>query len=1612
MSERDDALLRLADLVGLADHYLDQHGERVDLGNASRRSILNALGFPAASGEGLASSLRRIETLRQGLLPPLVVLVPDEPGSVALRRKGGGPLTWTLTDEAGAARDGVCENSHLELPALEAGYYTLRASEGGGQAQSTLIVAPRSCWQPGGDERFWGAAAQVYGLRSERNLGVGDYSDIADAAAGTAGQGADFLGLSPLHALFSSDRTKYSPYSPSSRLFLETLFLDPEKISGFSGSSVEALAQAPDFQERKAALQDGPLIDYAGVWELKRPLLEGLWRIFRDSADADAQAAFAAFRAERGEPLELHATFEALSEHFSEEGRHWVGEWPHDFRDCRSDVVRFFREERAERVSFHAWLQWQADLQLAEAARRAREAGMAIGLYRDLAVGADRAGSEVWAAPEHYALNLSVGAPPDPLGPLGQDWGLPPFDPVMLEQQGLAAFRAVVAANMRHAGAIRIDHAFQLQRLFLIPPGGTGADGAYVRYPFEAMLAVLRLESHRACCAVIAEDLGTAPPGFSEAIMASGVLSYRVLFFERGEGGRFQRPDEYPPEALAVFTTHDLPTFRGWWRGLDIDLRQTLGLFDPETADAARATRRDDVRAFAQALHDEGLLPTPDAPDEPPLEACVRYLGRTRSRLTGVQLEDAAGELNQANLPGPDNGHPNWRRRLSVPLAELVGPGGDLARLGASLKEEGRGHGPGAGGLAAAPRATYRLQFHKDFSFDDAVRIVPYLAALGVSHLYSSPIHQARPGSAHGYDIVNHAVINPELGGEEGFIRLSDTLKEHGLGLILDIVPNHMGVGGSDNAAWLSVLEWGELSPAAIAFDVDWERAGANRKLVVPVLGERYGDALEAGNLKLVFDPAEGSFSVWHFEHRLPICPLAYPAILERAVATLDPTEASGRAELLAVGETLRQMREETAPERLAALPGEAEALKRRLAALVKSDPAAAEAIERAVSIVNGVPGNADSFGALHRLLDAQSWRAAYWRVAESDINYRRFFDINSLAGLRMEEPAVFARAHETIVRLVQEDRIQGLRVDHVDGLADPEAYIAALQAAVGPGFYIIAEKILEPGEKLRPWALAGTTGYDALNLIDGIFVNTQNGVVFERLYRDFSDLEGGYGRLLREAKAELLGTSFASELEALVSDLNRIADSDRRTRDYTANALRRALAEIIARFPVYRTYIREGEAVSPEDRALVESTVAQAMRWSALADRSVHLFTQSVLLGEVDTAAPGQPDPEITGRFRRRFQQLTGPVMAKSLEDTLFYRYQRLIALNEVGGDPDHFGVGAEAFHAANAARLEDWPDAMIATATHDTKRGEDARARLLALSDLAEDWAAAIARWREIAEPLAQDGPNGPMPDANDQFMLLQALLAAWPLELLDADDAEALEAFSARAKAYAEKALREAKRHSSWVNPDDDYETATAEFIAALLAPDSAFLRAFRPLAQLLSKLGMVNSLSRTALKLTLPGVPDFYQGTEFWDFSFVDPDNRRPVDYAARQAALEGAEGSDKQRLVAALLADRAEAPLLYARGSYEPLAAGGEHADALIAFRRVLDGDELVVAAPRFPARVEQGWGDTALTFSGLALSGTRWRNVASGEEFSVEGESVLAAKLFSAFPVAVLRKVS
>ena len=900
------------------------------------------------------------------------------------------------------------------------------------------------------------------------------------------------------------------------------------------------------------------------------------------------------------------------------------------------------------------------------------------------------------------------------------------------------------------------------------------------------------------------------------------------------------------------------------------------------------------------------------------------------------------------------------------------------------------------------PRATYRIQFHKDFGFDDARRIVPYLAALGVSHLYASPLTMARPGSTHGYDVIDFNRLNPELGDDAAFEALIAELRAHDLALLLDFVPNHMGVG-SDNPGWLDVLEWGPLSPYATFFDIDWEASarGTRGKITLPVLGDQYGKVLEAGDLKLQFDATAGTFHVAYYDQRFPVAVRRYPQLLHSTANLLD----RGGVPLFELADKFATLcAEEAGPEQWGVRRQEAFALKAALAEAA-SDPGVRDALDAAVAALNGTPGLPETFQALHQLLEDQAYRLAYWRVASSEINYRRFFDINQLAGLRMEQGEVFEATHRLLLRLIAEGKVQGVRLDHIDGMYDPRGYCQRLlsraadvlaesqggerpeiDARSGRPIYLLAEKILARHENLREdLPVAGTTGYEFISLVNGLFIDPAAERSLTTTYHRFVEREPEFDQVVLAAKQQILRYSLNSELHVLGHEFYRLAQQSWLTRDFTLTGLREALADIITRFPVYRTYITE-DGVKPEDRRDLDWAVTRARRETALVDHTVFDFLHAALSTDlVGTRGYERGDVIATAMH---FQQLTGPVMAKSLEDTAFYRYNRLISLNEVGGEPANFAVSPSAFHHLMQQQQRRLPASMLATATHDHKRGEDVRARINALSELPLEWRRQVGRWARLNRSKRRELDGQGVPGRNDEYLLYQTLLGAWPLEI-DAPDHPAMAAFTERIVAYMLKASREAKMRTSWAAPDQEYEAGLERFVRRILDPQEgrAFLADLLAFQSRIAAIGALNGLAQTLLKLTVPGMPDTYQGCEFWDLSLVDPDNRRPVDFEFRRESLQQRadpaallaswqDGRIKQHVIAATLALRRRHPDLFETGSYEPIEALGTFADRVIAFARRTEQAMIIVVVPRLIAALLQdreqpcpapaAWGDTRL----------------------------------------------
>lgn len=927
------------------------------------------------------------------------------------------------------------------------------------------------------------------------------------------------------------------------------------------------------------------------------------------------------------------------------------------------------------------------------------------------------------------------------------------------------------------------------------------------------------------------------------------------------------------------------------------------------------------------------------------------------------------------------------------------------------------------------PRATLRLQFHGGFRFEDAAALIPYFRQLGISHIYASPVLTARPGSTYGYDMVDPSCINPELGGEEELRNFANALQNENIGLIVDFVPNHMAVGGANNPWWLHVLEWGQHSPYARFFDINWNSQDPLLKgqLLVPFLRTDYGEVLVSGELPLRFSAITGCFYVEHFEHRFPISPPTYGDILERS--TLD--------ELMLLGREFKALNT-NGPRVL----DDAKILQEQLR-LLAEDPDVDTAIEWVINTYFSSPAIGldekklqpdypSQIKQLHQLLEQQPYRLASWRTAADDINWRRFFDINELGALRTERAEVFDAIHAKLFELIEQGVINGLRIDHVDGLANPRAYCRKLRRRTNQlnptstPFPIYVEKILADNEALPDdWLVDGTTGYEFMNQVSLLQHDPLGALQLHGLWQETTHRTANFKEEILEARRLILSTALAGDLESLAHQLLRIARTDIATRDLTLGAIRRTLFELIAHFPVYRTY----------SNACARSQQEQAAFDEALAGAKMNLQESDwPLLEHFNFWLGGQPlytlPPGPVRRLRRatlaHFQQITSPTAAKAVEDTACYRSAIMLSRNDVGFDPGRFSSTLTQFHQAAATRAASFPNNLLATATHDHKRGEDTRARLAVISERSAWYAGKVQEWRNLAQTWRKDLQDGPAPSAGDELALYQILLGSWPLDA-DAQDKDAMRHYQERVQRWQEKAIREAKLRTTWTSPNHAYESACQELLSHLLLDDET--RTWRAdlheAAMSLAPAGALNSLSQTLLRLTTPGVPDLYQGCDFWDFSLVDPDNRSTVDFTPRQAALETSlttaelvaqwrNGYIKQYLIAKTLEFRRERPELFCTGSYHPLEVRGTFADKLIAFTRQQQDQGIIVLAPRLGAALlgdcptplipSDNWGDTQLVLP-PELKAHNLTSLFTQCSYQSQEDQLAISKILGNFPV-------
>lgn len=1707
----DSLFAEICDILGLEPQ------SAADLAAAGRSGEELLSYFIGGDREGR----KYLEDLRErwwrNICDPAVVVEQDGEGvSLVIRlpeEKRKKTLQWEVREENGTVHHGEIRPGELEEQARarigdvwyvslvfrlslspDLGYHGLRIRddedrEESPAAQCLLIVTPPACYVPPalqGEEKIWGVSCFLDRIRARRNWGIGDFTDLRNVVSWAAENGAAMVSVNSLLSRTLAREETFYPDLPASSAWLDPLYLDPEAVADFSESDeAQTLFHDPAFQVRLANLRDQERVDYQEAAEVKSQMLEILWRHFQlNHLDPETERgwSFRHFQEEGGEYLHLFSLHETLGRHLATGDERFLpfSSWPAEFRDPASPRVADFAEKHRERLEYHQYVQWQLRQQLDFIGTRSLELGLKVGLAQGLPLGVRAGGCETWQHTGLYVQDAVMhewGGSED----AGRAYG-PPLLPVRLREIGYVPLRRMLSANMRSAGALCLDSIGLLAGQLWRRENGGSCEELPVTFNPEDVLGVIALESHRNRCLIIGEHHRRLDPRLAELLRRKKVFPARPGHFPRDEKGDWLDPESYEEPIMVAASRGDVASLSGFWHGHDITLRAEMnGDFNQTLQGRCVIARAADRAHLLVALQRRDLLPEGHGLDPatirqmtPSLSRAVHFfLARSAARIFMVQLVDLcqgmAGEPIETEAPA----FPFWQQRLRFDFEEIAEAdkindllryfrrerGTGIVRPSALLADRRRSTS------ALIPRSFYRLQLNSGFTFRQAAEIVPYLQELGISHCYSSPYLKARPGSGHGYDIIDHSSLNPEIGSRHDYEEFVRVLDSFGMEQIIDMVPNHMGVG-ADNLWWLDVLENGPASPYAEFFDINWQpqQEELKNRLLLPILGDHFGAVLEGGQLKLQFKADKGAFFIAYYEHVYPIAPRTYPLILEHDLQRLANrlgSEHEGFLEFQSLIASFANLpgREETDEERIAMRNRNKGVLKRLLARLCREVVEIATFIEENLIFFNGEPGRPESYDALDELLARQAYRLAFWRVASDEINFRRFFDINDLAGLRPENKRVFTETHRFVLDLIATGKVDAMRIDHPDGLYDPRGYFTTLQMAVSGvsyeeeedyrkrmaeneqdeklSLYVVVEKILADFETLPDdWLVHGTTGYDFSWLVNGLFVDESAKQDMTEIYEGFVGREMDFEKLLYENKKLIIRTAMAGELNVLAGLLNRLAKMNRYTRDYTLNGLREALIEIVAFFPVYRTYFAEGSLVDT-GREYVVRAVERAKSRQQAEETSIYDFVRSVLLLE-------EEDEQLRSAaldFIMKVQQYTGPVMAKGLEDTTFYLYNRLLSLNEVGSNPMRFGVPLALFHEKNRERMTSWPHSMVNTSTHDSKRSEDVRARINVLSEMSGEWRERVERWRAMNRRWKINNAGEPSPSANDEYALYQNLLGVWPLEEMDREGEERLQE---RFENYMLKVIREAKVKTSWINQNQAYEQAMADFIRALFREEeNDFLADFLPFQRKIAWFGMLNSLGQTVLKLTVPGVPDTYQGNELWHFCLVDPDNRRPVDFQRRRemlAALKETmsvsagelgervsalwetadDGRVKLYIIWKILELRRRHPRLFEKGAYVPLTCDGEYAAHVCAFARD-DGEErVIVAVPRLLAvllgkdenRLPIGpevWSDTVISLPG-GFAGHVFVNILTGEEHVCgnNGSRLPAAEVFSRFPAAVL----
>jgi (1->4)-alpha-D-glucan 1-alpha-D-glucosylmutase len=1697
---------RFCNLLGI--EYCSPGGEdsRDNLTGEEQCAALRLWGIDCADRQKETAALGRLRQDRWFRLiePYLVVAVQAASIQVEIHlpeHLAGGRLRWVFSEEHGPTASGEIllgelskgeerqfdQVSYLALVFQldhrrpEPGYHRLELligdeHHGWVRGKSTVIVTPENCYLPPGlhgDARLWGISCELASVRSRRNWGIGDLTDLKNLLGWAAANGAASVAVSSLHyrSLFGERPDPLSP--PSALRFFDPVYLDLQAVADFQEcEEVANLVNEPAFQMHLTTLAEGAGVSRSQVVAVKTGIAKKLWHHFQEShlePETGRGRHFRDFQEAGGASLAAFALYAALVDVYqaAEAGEEKRPVSRRTLPAVDSPEAADFAASHHQLLEYHCYLQWQLELQLAEVGQRSLELGLKIGLIQTLPVAMEPDGFTCWFQGSLFAQLYHGGR-----ACRGAESVSPKAQP--LSASAYESLIELLRVNMRYAGALRFSSAANYQELNRPKHNMSGGATALGMRLTPEVAGIIALESLRNRCQVICEDPGNLPPSLAETVHAMKFFTSMPGGFARNPQGAWLPASAHPEQAVVMAGWDDCCSLAAFWQGRDIGL---LAARSPgsltEVRESLIIARAADRAQLLVALSHEGLLPEGYDIDPATIPAMTPELVRAVHTFL-LRSPAKIFLLNLADLQLPDRGGSPQTEEPPV-LAGTGEPVGldelfadeelphlfwvfcqeraiGVIRPSAKLVDRQRRQG------YSIPRCFYRLQFNSSFTFAHAAALVPYLRELGVSHCYASPCLKARPGSSHGYDIIDHASLNPEIGTRQEYEEFVAALDHNGMAQIVDMVPHHMGVG-ADNAWWVDVLENGQASAFAHFFDINWQTTGGEleNRILLPVLGDYFGAVLEQGDLQLMFQADRGRFLIGYYEHLYPVAPETYPVILGHDLARLEARlggEHEGFLELQSLIASLSTLpgRQETAAEPVAMRRRNKEVLKRLLARLCRENTEIAWFISENVVYFNGEPGRPESFDALEKLLARQAFRLAFWRVASDEINYRRFFDINDLAGICVERQDVFDQTHSLVLDLIATGKIDGLRIDHPDGLYDPKRYFATVQAAVSgtpPGaaapdnplpLYMVVEKILAEEEELPgDWLVHGTTGYDFSCLVNGLFIDRAAEQEITAGYHQFIGSQVDFPQLVHDCKRLIIRTAMAGEINVLSEYLHRLAKKSRYTQDYTLNSLREALTEIVAYFPVYRTYFT-GEASSGSGRRSIELAVELAKGRHQAEETSIYSYIKSVLLLEgfgSQASLAGEKQPEVD--FVMKLQQYTGPVMAKGVEDTAFYRANRLLSLNEVGGGLCRFGVSVDEFHARNQARRQLWPQAMLNTSTHDSKRSEDVRARINVLSEMPAEWNTALRRWHhlsrvgggEVEEPRS-------WPSKNDEYALYQNLLGVWPLAEMSSEEGEDLRQ---RFTSVMLKMVREAKVHTSWLHQNQAYEEGVSDFVAGLLE-NRQFLDDFTAFHKKTSWFGMLNSLGQLLLKLTSPGIPDIYQGNEIWTFSLVDPDNRRPVDFARRRSMLGelqqamGAtgptaetldqlfhppdDGRVKMYVLWRVLAFRRENPGLFAQGEYLPLQVSGSGQEHICAFARRYGEKVLIVAVPRLVARLvrhqvgrlplgEEIWGDTRLHLPEV-LQSLEYTNLLTGKNsLSPQGRvGFLGGELFDLFPLALL----